>query len=251
MGLRIAVYVASINTARSTELCIRSMRRWAGYPFSLTVGDGGSNDGSLEMLRTFESRGWLRLEVVPGGRSHAEWLDHWRAGCDAELAVFCDSDVEFRKAGWLRDLVAAASMRQAALVCAEMLPEARDFIEPVGGRRVRGAAQPAPWLLMIDPKQTSTVAVGFGFQKEETDRVPEGMIVYDVGSVFFRRITAAGLPWVVMPPSYRRKFHHYGGLSWIPLQGRRGRKKARDLVTVERRLQAILAGDPDGKRRYA
>jgi hypothetical protein len=193
----------------------------------------------------------LRLEVAAQGRSHADWLDHWRAACDADLAVFCDSDVEFRAAGWLRDLVAAASMRQAAMVCAEMLPEARDFIEPVGGRRVRGAAQPAPWLLMIDPSQTRAIPVGFGFQKEETDRVPEGMIVYDVGSVFFRRVSAAGLTWVEMPASYRRKFHHYGGLSWIPLRGRRGRKKARDLITVERRLQRIIASDEAEKRRSA
>ena len=35
----VQVHFASINTAAVTELCIRTMRHFAGYPFSLVVGD--------------------------------------------------------------------------------------------------------------------------------------------------------------------------------------------------------------------
>ena len=229
--------MASYNTAEATELCVRSMREHAGYPFQLTVGDGGSSDGTLERLRSMEARGWLRLEVAPSGRQHAEWLDDWRRRWDADLAVFVDSDVEFRGRGWLRDLVAAAHLRQAALVCSELLPECPNFIEPVAGRSVRGTARPAPWLLMVDTRSTASVPVGFGFHKVETDAVPEGMVIWEVGGRFFEHVRASGLPWVVMPASYRRKFHHYGGLSWIPLDGERGRKKLRDLSTVRRHVE--------------
>jgi hypothetical protein len=46
-AVEVRVHVATINTAAVTELCIRTMRHTAGYPFDLVVGDGGSTDGSL------------------------------------------------------------------------------------------------------------------------------------------------------------------------------------------------------------
>ena len=104
----VRVHIASINTARVTELCIRTMHRYAGYPFTLVVGDGGSTDGSLEMLRRLERQGWLELEVAPNGRLRTEWLDHWFAECSERLAVFSDSDVEYLRPNWLREMVDAA-----------------------------------------------------------------------------------------------------------------------------------------------
>jgi GT2 family glycosyltransferase len=65
----ITVHVASWNTASATELCLRTMRRHAGHPFALVVGDGGSTDGSLAMLRDFAQRGWLELEVRAGAHT--------------------------------------------------------------------------------------------------------------------------------------------------------------------------------------
>jgi hypothetical protein len=245
-GLRVSVYVASYNTANSTELCVRTMRRLAGYPFDLTVGDSGSRDGSVERLRAMEARGWLRLEVAADRRHHAEWLDRWRGRCAADFAVFVDSDVEFLGHGWLRDLVAAACLQQAALVSAELLPECQNFIEPVAGRAVRGTARPAPWLLLIDPKKTSAIPVGFGFHKEETDAVAEGVIVWEVAGRFFEHLKAEGLNWAILPPSFQRKFHHYAGLSWIPADGERRRRKLRDLASVDRRLARARRLDGDG-----
>jgi hypothetical protein len=200
----------------------------------------------MDLLQSFAAQGWLRLEIAPLGRSHAEWLDHWRQRLDSDLAVFVDSDVEFRSEGWLRDLVTVVTARAAALVCAQMLPEGRNFVEPVGGCRVRAAARPAPWLIMLDVRKTAGVPVGFGFHKVETDAVAEGLLIFDVGAWFFQHLTTAGLRWEVMPDSYRRKFHHYGGLSWIPLKGERGRRKLRDLQTVRRRLRRLVAGQTDG-----
>lgn len=244
----VGVYVASSNTAKATELCIRTSRALAGYPHSLTVGDCGSVDGSLGMLRHLESLGWLSLEVAPSGRFHADWLDLWLSQCQFDLAVFVDSDVEFLREGWLRDLVMAAE--GAALVAAEILPEFGNFAVPVpttkegelvfaewfrGRGRVRLAPRPSPWLFLVDVKLARGLDTGFGFSSELAD-VPEEVLAYDVGGVFYRRLEQEGHRIVAMPPPYHRVYRHYGGLSWVPLKGRRGLKKRRDLMEVCCRL---------------
>ena len=73
----VTAYIANLNTARVTELCIRSMREFSGDDFALVVGDCGSTDGSLRMLERFASHGWLELQIAPNGRTHADWLDRW------------------------------------------------------------------------------------------------------------------------------------------------------------------------------
>ena len=242
---RVTVHVASFNTASSTELCIRSMRAYADHPFDLVLGDCGSTDGSLETLRRFEDQGWLRLEVAPDGRAHAEWLDHWlhRDVSASDLAVFVDSDVEFLSQGWLRELVRVAVTSRAALACAEMVPETRRGVDPVGHRLYRGVARPSPWLLLVDRAQVAGLPVSFAFDAEETDSVPEGLLLYDVGGRLYLDLCARGLRCVCMPSGFRRRYRHYGGMSWVPPDGRRGRRKARDLERVERRLARMRALD--------
>ena len=56
----VTAYIANLNTARVTELCIRSMREFSGDEFALVVGDCGSTDGSLRMLERFASHGLAR-----------------------------------------------------------------------------------------------------------------------------------------------------------------------------------------------
>jgi glycosyltransferase involved in cell wall biosynthesis len=236
----VQVCVASLNTSAATELCIRSMREFADHPFALVVGDSGSTDGSLEMLRLFEARGWLSLEVAPEGRGHGEWLDLWHASCTSRLAVFVDSDVEFRRAGWLSRLVAAWSGSGAALVCSEFLAGLTRFVEPVGSETVRAAPRPAPWLLMVDVEQTRSIGASFTFDKEWAQTFPE-RLVYDVGARVYQAVRANGFETVEMPRSYGRLYHHYGGLSWIPTRGRRGEKKTADLAAISARLKRLRA----------
>ena len=235
----VRVCVASFNTSPATELCIRSMRHFAGHPFELTVGDAGSTDGSLEMLRTFEARGWLTLEVAHDGRRHGDWLTEWHRRAAGEYLVFVDSDVEFLRHGWLSELVDTSAANQAALVAGEIRPERAFEVEPVGLRTVRIARRAAPWLLLIDSERTADIPESFCFHKEETDAVPEGVISYDVGAWFLHRVVERGGLCVEMPPDFRRAFHHYGGLSWVRVGGRRGLKMRRDLWRVSRHLRRL------------
>jgi hypothetical protein len=151
--------------------------------------------------------------------------------------VFVDSDVEFKQAGWLRDLVDAALDDDAAMVCAELHSETPNFVEPVGHRTVRGASQPAPWLALFDVPRVRSLGASFSFTKDEDADVPEGVIVYDVGGQVYRAVLNAGFCAYEMPRAYGRKYHHYGGLSWIDDAGARGRKKERDLLTVADHLR--------------
>lgn len=246
----VAVHVASANTVRATELCIRTIRAFAGYPHSLKVGDCGSTDGSLPMLRELEAAGWLALEVAPGGRHHAEWLEYWLGTCTSDFAVFVDSDVEFQRAPWLGELMSSALRGHAALVAAEMLPQFKNYAVPVaataeaedlfvewfkGRSIVRLAPRPAPWLFLLDVRQTSTLGIGFGFHSELAD-IPEEVLAFDVGGAFYRELERCGLPITIMPAYFTDAYRHYGGLSWVPLRGRRGLKKARDLCAVRYRL---------------
>lgn len=232
---RVTVHVASLNTARVTELCIRSMRHYAGSPFSLVVGDAGSTDGSLTMLRDFESRGWLELEVAPGGRKHAEWLDLWLSRCPTRYAVFSDSDVEYRQPGWLADLVATAGKDEAALVCARMQWPPQSFVHPVSGAARKLAPRPTPWLLMLDVAQVrGCVDASFRYADVEDPDAFGGKVAYDVGAAYFAALQAAGLTWAEMPLEWQPKFRHFGGLTWLKSgqQNTTPRVRARQLAKI-------------------
>jgi hypothetical protein len=206
----VLVHIASINTRWATELCIRSMRATAGRPFDLVVGDCGSTDGSITMLRRFERDGWLDLEVAHGGRRHAEWLDGWLAACKARYCVFSDSDIEYLEAGWLDEMVRTAQETGAALVCEAISPEDPDYISPINGAELSLAARPTPWLMLVDTTKIELPIASFAFVPAE-----EGT-TYDVGAKFLADLERRGLKAAEMPSGFQTRFHHYGGVSWMP-----------------------------------
>ena len=192
------------------------MERFAGYPFELYVGDVGSHDGSIEMLRKLESQGRLTAEVSVGWRQHHEWIDRWLRNCDKRYAVFVDSDVVFLKPDWLRDLVSTATSAGAALVCAEFQPELAGYVDPGSKRVMRVAARPAAHVLLLDAKQTRAIEASFAPRFEDSADVPEGALNYDLAGLFFIALEEARLRWVEMPAGYRARYRHFGGMSWRP-----------------------------------
>jgi hypothetical protein len=232
----ITVHVASWNTASATELCLRTMRRHAGHPFALVVGDGGSNDGSLAMLRDFERRGWLELEVY-AGRSHADWLDHWRRNARSRYLVFADSDMDFRRPGWLTRLVQRGRETGAALVALDVKPMAVGVREPVSGRLVRTMPAPTTWLFMIDAFQLGDVPESMTYRSVDTENVPEGCILYDTAASFLEQVHDRGLRVATMPRRYQRRVKHYGSLTWMPPAGEAGRRARDNRAVVGRRLR--------------
>ncbi len=240
------VHVASLNTRAATELCIRTMRQQAEHDFELVVGDSGSSDGSVEMLEELSRRGWLTLQRA-GGRGHADWLDAWRAQAPSRYLVFVDSDVDFRRRGWLRELIEAAAAERAALVAVALNSLAENVREPVSGRLVRLMPAPATWLFLIDAPALADLDETFTFRSRDTDSVPEGCVVYDTGAALLERMREQGHSALAMGPQYQRLVKHYGSLTWMPLAGEGGRRKRRNLAVIERRLRAVRALDEPGR----
>ncbi len=209
------MYVASLNTAAATELCVRTIHKYAGTPFTLVVGDSGSTDRTLPRLRGFEQRGWLTLEEAPEGRRHAEWLNHWVATCTTRYATFVDSDMEFLADGWLADLVARAGESSAALVTSRVQELGDRGHRDRDGTAVRWAPRPTAWLMMVDVAQVRNLDAGFGFRYADDPDSPGARIAYDTGAFLYAQLAEHGLVCSVMPPGWDACYHHFGGMTWI------------------------------------
>ncbi len=171
------------------------------------------------MLRSYQRQGQIRLQEERERRTHAWWLDRWIAESDSTYCVFIDSDVVVHSARWLPRLLARAERTGAAIVAGEFCSEVRNFVEPVGLRRVRLAGRPAPWLMLVRPEPLRRLECSFAWAKQEPAAVPEGIVAYDVGALLFKRARESGLRFAVMPWWYPRwTYTHVAGGSW-----RRGR----------------------------
>lgn len=213
-GAEVTICIASWNTVAATELAVRSAMRLAGAPCEIIVGDGGSTDGTRVMLHRLrrEYGDMLQLDFVEGGRTHGEWLDHWTAHKDSKFLIFVDSDMRFRRYGWLRTLLETG--READLVTCEFFQEREDYFDPEKERVFRLAERPAPWLMLIRREPIAATGESFAFRLVERDDLREGAVAFDVGSAVYAAAKARGLRLVVLPDEYQLAFHHYGGLSW-------------------------------------
>lgn len=208
----VTAYIASLNTAWATELCVRTMRHFEPTAFDIVVGDGGSTDRSLAMLGRLESKGWIRVQRAPEGRAHAAWL----AECQTRYALFSDSDVEFREPGWLTDMVKTAERTGGALVCGRMQHGVETFLHPVTRAELRIALRPTAWLFLVDTHQVrDTIDATFEYVEVEDFNAFGRKVAYDTAAWFFRELSEAGLTWAEMPPSWQTKYHHFGSMTWL------------------------------------
>jgi hypothetical protein len=162
------------------------------------------------------------------------WLDRWLASCNDELAVFCDSDVEFLREGWLARLLHDA--RVADLVYVEALPGTNDFVLPRSGELTRLAARPAPWLFLVRPDAARSVGMSFE-GVTEADGIGALPATYDVGGRFYYGARDAGLRIRFMPDEFGSYYRHFGGVSW----GGYGRPPDQMARLIELRLARVRA----------
>jgi hypothetical protein len=163
--------------------------------------------------------------------------------------VFSDSDVEYREPNWLDDLVCTAVDTGSALVCGRMLHASGVYVHPVTGATRQLANRPSPWVLLIDVAQVRGV-VEASFQSRDV-KDPSSNVVgtsFDVGAKYFEALMAAGLGWTEMPPEWRSKFRHFGGLTWLKngAMAKNSTIRARQMAKlgiVEARLHRARAGD--------
>ena len=222
----LTVFIASWNTRKETEAAIRLTLRQQGVSLRLVVGDGGSHDGSRDMLQRLAEQGALTLETTEGGRTHGQWLDEWTARVETPLCAFVDSDLLLLRQGALRQMILRLRSSGAALVTCEQIPEIPDYVSDINGDRSRIAPRPAPWLVVFRSEQVRALDVSWQYRWERRPDLPEGALSWDVGASVHVGLTAAGLPVETMPAAFRRSYWHVGGRSWR--SDRRGRLGLRD-----------------------
>jgi hypothetical protein len=142
------------------------------------------------------------IEVVPSGRRHAAWIDHWLRTCSTDYIVLLDSDVEVRMDAWLAELHRVRSLNDAAFVTA-MMEEGRLEIAKPG---VKMSRRPTVYCMLLDVAKAR--AVGRSFEEWY-----DGSIGYDVAAWFFAGILASQLPYGVMPETWRPAVKHYEAMS--------------------------------------
>lgn len=210
----LTIFIASINTASATELCIRSINRYTRREtYTLRVGDCGSTDDSLPRLMRLLHDGFIDdVSLAPNGRLHGEWLDYWTNNCQTRFAVVVDSDVEILHSEWLDVLVSTALDSNAAIVCSELIQEVPNYVDHTGVTR-RLAPRPSAWMMLLDVARCRGRS-SWLWALEEDPSIPELRWSLDVGAQLTRDLKAAGERVVVTPPGFEKTFRHFGGLSW-------------------------------------
>ena len=71
-------------------------------------------------------------------------------------------------------------------------------------------------MLLIDVNQVrGVVSASFESRDVKDPTASGGGTSFDVGAMYFEALVAAGLKWTEMPPEWRAKFRHFGGLTWL------------------------------------
>ena len=226
------IYIASINTARSTELCVRSIiRNTPRSSITINIGDCGSTDSTLPRLMKMLRKGLIDdIVIEPRGRSHGSWLDLWTNTCPTQYAAIVDSDIEILKPSWLETLISTAQDTNAAIVCAEVLDEIPNYVDYTGVPR-RLARRPSAWMMLVDVEKCRGRG-SWGFAMEDDQRIPEGLWGLDTGALLLRQLESDGESVVAAPDEFVRSFRHFGGLSWVKMTHSKAWRHRASLVKV-------------------
>ena len=173
----------------------------------------------------FESAGWLRLEVAPGGpqaRRVARPLG--RARARPASPVFSRLGRRVPRARVARRPGHRGHARATPRsTCARMQWPPPEFRHPTTGAARRLAPRPTPWLFLLDLDQVrGRVDASFRYRDEVDPDAFGGKVAYDVGAAYFAALRRAGLTWTEMPEAFQAKFRHFGGLTWLKAGQRRG-----------------------------
>jgi hypothetical protein len=228
----VTIFVASINTASATELCVRSIARHTPRStYKLCIGDCGSVDRSLPRLMELVREGLVDdVSLAAHGRLHGAWLDHWTETCPTKYAAIVDSDVEILQSSWLDTLLNTARDTDAAIVCSELVEEVPNYVDHTGVAR-RLARRPSAWMMLLDVNKCRDRS-SWLFAMEDDPSIPEKQWGLDIGAQLMRNLESAGERVVVAAPDFQKSFRHFGGLSWIKTRRIKGWRYRASLLKV-------------------
>jgi GT2 family glycosyltransferase len=115
------ICVVNYKTLDLTRVCLRSIRKYTGFPHEVLVVDNDSRDASLDYLKGLS---WIRLvERRPeapdpsGAWAHGAALDLGLSLCQTEFFVALHSDAIVHQGGWLDYLVGCLGSDSAVACC--------------------------------------------------------------------------------------------------------------------------------------
>lgn len=124
----LSVVIVSFNTKEYLENCLRSLRKVRGeVSFEVIVSDNGSTDGSVEMVRSYESKiKNLILIVNDENLGFSKGNNVARDYARGKYVLFLNSDTEVKK-GTLRECVKYLEDNSeiGSLTCKIVLPDGR------------------------------------------------------------------------------------------------------------------------------
>jgi glycosyltransferase involved in cell wall biosynthesis len=138
VGGRVNITMVTFNRVAFTQRSIESIEPTAGHPYSLTVVDNGSSDGTVDLLQALKSRRLVHTLILNAtNRGVAYGANQgWAAGTKRHY-VKVDNDIVFTRKGWLRDLVQACD-RLPSVGAVGYNFEARSYpLETINGVPVR------------------------------------------------------------------------------------------------------------------
>jgi glycosyltransferase involved in cell wall biosynthesis len=136
--MKISVIATILNEAQALDRLLTSLAGQTRPPDEVVITDGGSTDGSLEILEDWARQGWLSLQVLhrPGANISAG-RNAAIAATSGEIIAVTDAGVRL-EADWLESLVApfAQQDRFVAVVSGWFVAEPKTLFEIVMGATV-------------------------------------------------------------------------------------------------------------------
>lgn len=116
--------MVTCNRLAFTRQAIFSIWAFAGLPFTLTVVDNGSSDGTREFLQDLVAHGMLySLHLLPENVGVARAANlAWRQRPQAGYFLKYDNDIVMWKSGWLRRMVRVADLPEVGAVAYNFEP---------------------------------------------------------------------------------------------------------------------------------
>jgi hypothetical protein len=212
----VTLFISSWNTVASLKLTLDTIGKTADYSnYRLLVADGGSTDGSLELLERYQALSSRPVRVIRSAvpLSHQEWLDVAAAQMDTPYWVAIDSDMCFIGRSWLGDLVDRMERDCGLYLLAAGRKPSTSYTSRVTGELVPTAPSFTSWLFCVRTSLWGALdAPSFGYDELV---LPGGddRVIYDTGAVLLAQMMERGLGHAFMPRRFRMKYFHYGSMT--------------------------------------
>jgi len=132
------ITMVTYNRVDFTRRSIDSIVETAGHPYSLTVVDNASNDGTADLLHDLHERGVLQRVILNTKNLGVAFAANqgWAAGAKSHFLKI-DNDIVFVKTGWLARLAEACDALPDLGAIAYNFETTSYSIQVVNGLRVR------------------------------------------------------------------------------------------------------------------